>query len=189
MNTPAHLLIGAAAFGRPATRPVLLAALAGALLPDLSLYVMAGWALHIQGVPPQVVFDELYFSPAWQFVFAIDNSIPLWTAGLLLAFWVPSQTGIAFAAAGLLHLATDFLLHAGDGRSHFWPLSRWVYDSPVSYWDSQHHAGWIAPLSAMVCVLAFVVLWRRDIRPLARVGFGALVVAEIWVARQWLLFF
>ncbi|MDA7966387.1 MAG: cobalamin biosynthesis protein CobQ, partial [Ruegeria sp.] len=82
MNTPAHLLIGAAVFARPAKGRILAAALVGSLLPDLSLYVMAGVSLFILNIPEQVVFDQLYFSPAWQTVFAIDNSFFLW--GLVL---------------------------------------------------------------------------------------------------------
>lgn len=50
VNTPAHLLLGLAAFGRPGDRRVSGAALAGALVPDLSLYLLAGGALAT-GVP------------------------------------------------------------------------------------------------------------------------------------------
>ena len=78
MNTPAHLLLGAAAMARTGDRRIILAAFAGAMLPDLSLYLLAGGALYIFAIPPRVVFDELYFSPAWQTVFAIDNSFLVW---------------------------------------------------------------------------------------------------------------
>ena len=87
MNTPAHLLIGAAVFGRPATTRILAAAFAGAMLPDLSLYLMAGVSLLILDIPPQVVFGELYYSRGWQTVFAIDNSFFVWGALLALALW------------------------------------------------------------------------------------------------------
>lgn len=45
MNTPAHLLIGAAVMGQTGARRVIWAALAGAALPDLLLYVMASVCL------------------------------------------------------------------------------------------------------------------------------------------------
>ncbi|MCV6585225.1 MAG: cobalamin biosynthesis protein CobQ [Marinibacterium sp.] len=187
MNTPAHMLLGAAVFGRDRRR--MGAAVLGALAPDASLYLLAGWALWIRQIPAQVVFDELYFSPGWQQIFAIDNAIPLWLAGLGLAWWCGSGWWIAFAGAGLLHLVLDLPLHAGDGRAHFWPFSTWVFDSPVSYWDSTHHAAIVAPVSIMVSLLAFVVIWRRHPGGVALVGFVLLLGAEIWVARQWLLFF
>ncbi|WP_298847295.1 cobalamin biosynthesis protein CobQ [uncultured Ruegeria sp.] len=189
MNTPAHLLIGAAAFARPPQGRILWAALAGALLPDLSLYLMAGVSLFVLGIPEQVVFGQLYFSPAWQTVFAIDNSFILWGLAFLLAVWRGWCVLAVGAAAGLLHLATDFLLHAGDGRPQFWPLSNWVFYSPVSYWDSDYHALWVAPMSAAICLAAYVLLWRRGLPVWGKALFATMLAAEIWVVRQWLLFF
>ena len=189
MNTPAHLLLGAAVFGRGGERRLIWAAVLGALAPDASLYLLAGVSLFVMSIPPHIVFDELYFSDAWQTVFAIDNSILLWGAVMALAVWRRSPVLIAFAGAGLLHLALDFPLHAGDGRPHFWPLSDWVFHSPVSYWDSTHHAAWVAPVTVAICLAAFAMIWRRKLHPAALVGFAALLMAEMWVLRQWLLFF
>ena len=188
MNTPAHLLLGAAVMGR-GQRPLIWAAFAGALLPDLSLYVMAGVSLGVLDIPAQRVFDELYFSDAWQTVFAIDNSFVLWGLLLALALWRGSGWGVALTGAALLHLALDFPLHHDDGRPHFWPLSSWVYESPFSYWDRRHGAGWIAPVEAFLCVLAAIWLWVR--RPGWVIGVVVLVllVAELQVARTWLWVF
>ncbi|WP_299076429.1 cobalamin biosynthesis protein CobQ [uncultured Ruegeria sp.] len=189
MNTPAHLLIGAAAFARPANGRILWAALLGSLLPDLSLYVLAGVSLFVLGIPEQVVFGQLYYSSAWQTVFAIDNSFILWGLALTIGIWRGWRVLIVGAAAGLIHLAMDFLLHAGDGRAQFWPISSWVFHSPVSYWDSTHHAFWVAPVSALACLTSYVVLWQQGMPVWAKLFFAALVGAEIWVARQWLMFF
>ncbi|MCG7518972.1 cobalamin biosynthesis protein CobQ [Ruegeria sp. Ofav3-42] len=189
MNTPAHLLIGAAAFARPAHGRILWAALLGSLLPDLSLYVMAGTSLFVLGIPERVVFNQLYFSQGWQTVFAIDNSFVLWGVALCVGIWRGWTVLTVGASAGFLHLSMDFLLHAGDGRPQFWPLIDWVFHSPVSYWDSSHHALWVAPLSMAVCVACYVVLWRRGMSVSAKMSFAALLAAEFWVARQWLLFF
>ncbi|MEJ6403518.1 hypothetical protein [Yoonia sp. 2307UL14-13] len=52
MNTPAHLIFGMTAFGRSGQVKVTAAALFGALLPDLSLYLLAGWHLNILGTSP-----------------------------------------------------------------------------------------------------------------------------------------
>lgn len=189
MNTPAHLLLGAAAFGETGRPAIMAGALLGALAPDASLYVMAGWALFVQNVPPQVVFDELYYSQTWQTVFAIDNSMLVWGAFLALAIWRSWPVLIAVSGAALLHLVFDFALHAGDGRPHFWPLSGWVFDSPISYWDSAYHAIWVMPVSILVCAICYVALWRRGVGVVGRLGFGALLAAEVWVATQWFLYF
>ncbi len=189
MNTPTHLLLGLAAFGRPGQRAVTWAAGLGAIAPDASLYVMAGVSLRVLNIPPNVVFNELYYSDAWQTVFAIDNSILLWGAVLLAGWWIGSAVLKAFAGAALLHIALDFPLHAGDGRPHFWPLSRWVYDSPVSYWDSAHHANLVAPVAVVISVVAGITIWRRWQNWAMRSLAVLLLAAEIWVARQWILFF
>ena len=189
MNTPAHLLIGAAAVARPARGRTLSAALLGSLLPDLSLYLMAGVSLFVLGIPEQVVFGQLYYSKSWQTVFAIDNSFFLWAAMLLIGIWRGWRLLIVATLAALLHVTMDFLLHAGDGRPHLWPLTDWVFDSPVSYWDSTHHALWVAPVSVAVCAGSYLLLWQRGLSVSAKLFFAAMLAAEIWVARQWLLFF
>ncbi|MEP1352441.1 MAG: cobalamin biosynthesis protein CobQ [Tateyamaria sp.] len=189
MNTPAHLLIGAAAFGRPAQSRIILAAFIGALLPDLSLYVMAGTALFVLSIPPARVFNELYFSDAWQTVFAIDNSFLLWGALLGLALWRQVPWAVALTGAAVLHLLLDFPLHHDDGRPHFWPVSAWVFESPISYWDRTKGAGWVAPVEAVVALVVAVMLWLRRVPLWAAVLAGALLLAELWIVRQWLFFF
>lgn len=189
MNTPAHLLLGAAAFGRPAENRIIVAALTGALLPDLSLYVMAGLSLFVLGIPPHVVFNVLYFSDTWQTVFAIDNSFVLWGVLLGAAVWSRMPWAIALTGAAMLHLCLDFPLHHDDGRPHFWPFSWWVFESPVSYWDRNHGAAFVAPVEAVLAILAAITLWRRR-APLWAIGLAlVLLCAEFWVVRQWLFFF
>ncbi|MEJ6394144.1 cobalamin biosynthesis protein CobQ [Gymnodinialimonas sp. 2305UL16-5] len=189
MNTPAHLIFGAAAFGRPDRRGTLAAALAGGLAPDLSLYLLVGWHLLIVGTDPRVVFDELYFSDTWQAVFAVDNSVFVWGALLAVALWRRWPVLVAFAGAALLHIALDFPLHAGDGRPHFWPLSTWVFDSPLSYWDRRHHAEWVGPAELAFCVALAVLLWRRVVSWPWRAVFVLLLAAEALSNNVWLLVF
>lgn len=189
MNTPAHLLLGAAMFARPGTTRLLIAAFAGAALPDVSLYLMAGTALFVLDIPPGVVFNDLYFSDAWQTVFAIDNSFVLWGVLLAVALWRKVPWAVALTGAAVLHLCLDFPLHHDDGRPHFWPLSGWVFESPFSYWDRAQGAMWIAPLEAALAVAAGVALWVRKVPLWGMICAGALVLAELWVVRQWLFFF
>ncbi|QUJ75276.1 cobalamin biosynthesis protein CobQ [Sulfitobacter albidus] len=189
MNTPAHLLLGAAAFGKRGQRRTFWAAMAGGLAPDLSLYLLAGGALFLFGIPPRVVFDELYFSDTWQAIFAVDNSVFVWGALLALALWRRSDWGLAFAAAGLLHLALDFPLHHDDGRPHFWPVSDWVFESPLSYWDRAHGAGWIAPIEAALAALAAVWIWLTRPGWAIAIAVGALLAAQLYVAWVWLFVF
>jgi hypothetical protein len=160
MNTPAHLIFGAAAFGKPADRRVTLSALAGAMMPDVSLYLMVSWSIYVQNISPRIVFGQYYYSPEWQRVFAVDNSFVLWGMVLAMAWWARKPALIAFAGAGFLHLCFDFPLHNHDARMHFWPLSDWVFISPFSYWDNNFHAGIVGPFElslAMACIFLLVV--------------------------------
>lgn len=189
MNTPAHLLISAAAFGKPATHRILLAAYIGALAPDASLYLLAGTSLFVLGLSPQVVFDDLYFSTAWQTVFAVDNSVLFWGLGFALAVRRSAPWAIALTGAALLHLCLDFPLHHDDGRPHFWPMTSWVFESPFSYWDRAHGAHGIALLEAACAVGATAMLFRRS-APFWALGVAvALMAAELWIVRRWLFVF
>lgn len=189
MNTPAHMLIGAAVFGRNRTPSVVAWAMIGALLPDASLYLIAGVSLFFLQIPPQVVFDELYFSDAWQTIFAVDNSFLIWGGLFAVALLKGGPKAIALTGAGLLHLCLDFPLHHDDGRAHFWPLSNWVFESPVSYWDKSHGAFWIAPIEAVMATSAAFLVWRQKLGWKLSGVTLALLTSELWILRQWLYFF
>ena len=189
MNTPAHVLFAAAVWARPGEPKVTLAALAGALMPDLSLYLLAGVSLFVLGLSPNHVFDDLYFSPAWQTVFAVDNSFILWGTLFALAWWQGWRLAQVFSAAALLHLAFDFPLHHDDGRPHFWPVSDWVFESPVSYWDQAHHAGVIGPIEIAVSLVICVVLFLRFSGPWARLAVMGAAAVQVAPGLIWMLVF
>ena len=161
MNTPAHLLVGTAVFSRSGLKGTYMAALLGAMAPDVSLYVMVVVSIWMMGIPAETVFREYYYSDAWQQVFAIDNSFIIWGLLFAVAFWRRWLWVIAFAGAALLHLALDFPLHTHDARMHFWPASDWVFESPVSYWDNRAYAGIVGPMEFVLSVGCVVVLWQR----------------------------
>lgn len=143
--------------------------------------------MFILAIPPEQVFSELYFSDSWQAVFAFDNSFVVW--GVLLAFmaWRRSVVGIAFAGAALLHLGLDFPFHHDDARRHFWPLTDWVFVSPLSYWDPNHHGGWIGALELGAALAVCIWLWRRFVGTWARLGILLLALAEALPLVIWAL--
>ena len=185
MNTPAHLILGAAVFSKPRQVAVTVAALCGSLAPDLSLYVMAGWSIFIADIPAETVFRQLYYSPEWQGIFAIDNSFVLWGIALAVALWARATTVAVFCGAALLHLAFDFPLHNHDARMHFWPLTDWVFISPLSYWDSRHYGGVIGPLEIILSLVACIVLWRRHYGTASRCAIAVAATAQIAPAFIW----
>jgi len=189
VNTPAHLLIGAALFGKRDNTRLITGALLGGLLPDVSLYLMAGVSIFILNITPDVVFSELYFSDNWQLVFSIDNSFIVWIAVFTTAAIYRSPFFIALTASALLHLMCDFALHNDDARAHFWPLSNWRFASPLSYWDSNHHAIWVAPIEGVATALATWYLLTSQLRLAIKVGLVGLFVAELLVLGSWLMYF
>lgn len=178
MNTPAHLIFGLTAFGRAHQPQVTAAAFAGALIPDLSLYLMAGTHLLILDTAPEVVFGELYFSENWQSVFRIDNSIVLWGIAFVSGLLLRAPVIIALCGAAIMHLAFDLSVHHDDGRAHFWPISNWIFQSPISYWDPQHHGQVVGILEVVVALVCCVVLWRRFTGRWMRVFVVGLALAE-----------
>lgn len=189
MNTPAHLIFGAAAFGKPGNARITIAAVLGSLAPDISLYVMVSWSIFVAGVDPNVVFGEYYYSSTWQQVFAVDNSFVLWGLGLGLAMGARRPEFIAFAGAGLLHLAFDFPLHNHDARMHFWPLTDWVFVSPLSYWDSRFHAGIVSPIELGLALTLAGVLFYRFRRFSSRALIVVVATMELLATRAFSWFF
>lgn len=161
MNTPSHILLGAALFARRDRPDVTLAAFAGGLVPDLALLLMYSSGVWLFGLSERVVFGTLYFTGGWQQVFLADHSFLLW-GGLVLGGIVFRAAAVAaFGGAGLVHAATDFLLHNSDARPQLLPLTDWVFRSPVSYWDPAHYGAIFAPIEAGLVVVLTIVLLRR----------------------------
>lgn len=161
MQTPTHLLLAASLFAQRDKKVRNTAVLSGAFLPDASLYFMVFLNGVIRDFPMERVFGYSYFHPFWQRVFAIDNSFFVWFACLIAFALLRNAIGLVFAASGLLHLALDFPLHHDDGRAHFWPVSDWIFESPVSYWDRGAYGWLVAPLELVLGVLLIAVLFRR----------------------------
>ena len=144
----------------------------GALLPDISLFIMFGYAQLIN-VPNELIWSDMYYSAFWQQLGAMTNSVPIYLISAIISWaiiqhrlpnnqhakdtytiGVQNRTLVSNAAvtvlisslASALHVATDLPLHHDDGHPHFWPFTNWIYESPISYWDAFHFAGYWVPI-------------------------------------------
>lgn len=160
MNTPTHILVGMAVLARGGATWRNIAVLCGAVVPDLSIYVLLVWS-KLRGVPDWMIWREVYWQEPWQSVSAISNSVPLYV-GLLLAgrYWRADLVWV-FAAAALFHMGLDFPFHNSDAHKHFWPLADWRFNSPLSYWDHRHFGSYVGIFEIMVALICVAVLWRR----------------------------
>jgi len=190
MNTPTHLLMGAALLSRSRDRwqgssksqrwfNALI--LLGALIPDLGLFVLFVWARGILGVSEDQLWSEVYWRANWQTVFTIGNSIPLFgfllVLGVVFRRYTWSLYMVGFASAALIHLAFDLPFHHDDAHAHFWPFTDWRFNSPLSYWDPAHHGGVMQIIEVTMALGLIAVLWRRF--PGNRALSAVLVVALI----------
>lgn len=145
MNTPAHMALGLAVLGRRPGRGDWAIILAGALLPDLMYFI----GHFDRGLADPVLTDAL-------------NSLPLWSALVLVGLGLRRRWLTLLAASALLHVLFDLPLHAGDAHRHLWPLSGWTFASPVSFWDADHHGRLFGTLEGVLFAACLALLWPRS---------------------------
>ncbi|TYO98171.1 hypothetical protein EDC39_108108 [Geothermobacter ehrlichii] len=148
----------------------------GALTPDLPIYLFFIWGSLIARIPQQRLWNEVYFHPGWTALVGAFHSFPLWTLGLALCWKLKKPRAALFCAAALLGAAEDFFLHHNDAHMHFWPLSRWRFISPISYWNPAYHGIPAALAEIVVVTLAGIWLWPRLA---SRWGKGLLALAML----------
>ncbi|MEM6253705.1 MAG: hypothetical protein AAF821_12365 [Cyanobacteria bacterium P01_D01_bin.156] len=169
MITNSHVILNLALLGRRSKTHLNSAIFWGALVPDLAMFGFYGWAKLIARMDEATIWNEAFFEPFWQDIFAVGNSIPLAVLAIGIALWLQRRyprwqtlatTIIFLALSVILHCLADLPLHADDGHRHFWPLSNFRYQSPVSYWDPAHHGRLFALVEGGLVLLASVWVWR-----------------------------
>lgn len=184
MMTQTHLLVAAALFTRPGSIRRNTAVIAGSLIPDLAIFVLFGWAIS-QGISQETLWNETYWTEPWQTLTAAGNSFPLYALLFVTALVIARPSDgrphwqslpALFALAALTHLAGDFPLHNDDAHQHFWPISEWRFQSPVSYWDRDHNANLVAPLELIFGAGLALILFRRFKNWGIRIMLGSLLL-------------
>lgn len=195
VNTPTHVILSVATLTRPSdgdsSGPTFVVpAVLGAFVPDAAMFVFYAVEKFLFGNSERDIWTTRYYLPPWQDFFDLFNSIPVVAVAMLIA-WRFRKTGwLVFFASMLLHIVCDFPLHHDDGHRHFWPLSGWRFQSPVSYWDPNHfgiYAG-MGELALFIgcCIAALRIHRRFSIRVaimlLAILHLGFMVFALIYWA-------
>ncbi|MEL6468446.1 MAG: hypothetical protein AAFQ74_01855 [Cyanobacteria bacterium J06623_4] len=175
MNTTAHAIFNLALLGRkpqPQWNPLIIW---GALIPDLAMFVFY-FVLKLANVPESQIWRVEYYRPFWQDLFDFFNSIPLAVIGLLVMLRMKRTGWALLFGSVVLHCLQDLPLHADDGHRHFWPLSQFRFESPVSYWDPSYYGQIVAPLELLLMAIVSVYVFGR-VR--SRWTKGLLVVANV----------
>ncbi len=176
MNTTTHIIAGLTIVPNKDQRgAIFIAVMVGALLPDLPMFGFYGYEKLMQ-VPESTIWGQHYYAPRWQAFFDLFNSIPLICLGLMAAYAARSHLLGAGLLSMLIHTLCDLPVHHDDGHRHFFPLSNWRFESPISYWDPAHYGhifGWV---EFALVVAACVWLYRRYRGPMrfTAVGLGLL---------------
>ena len=165
MNTPTHSLIALVLLAKKGERKRNIAVFLGSLIPDIAIFLWAPYQSIVNGVKSDELWGELYFQAPMQNLIAWFNSVPIYGVLALIGFlarkFLFGKLLLVFSLAALLHIATDLPVHADDAYRHFWPITDWRYFSPLSYWDSDYHARWVALVEIFIACLCIVFLWRR----------------------------
>ncbi|MEN8197027.1 MAG: cobalamin biosynthesis protein CobQ [Pseudomonadota bacterium] len=160
MNTATHLLVSGAVLTRRGETAQNIAAVAGALIPDLYIYGVWIWS-KLVGIAERAMWRDVYWTDPVQLMSALSNSVPLYAVLLAIGLLVRRPWLRVFVVSALLHLALDFPFHHGDAHAHFWPFTGWRFLSPLSYWNATHHAQWVGLAELGLVALCAAVLWRR----------------------------
>ncbi|MEO0457294.1 MAG: hypothetical protein AAF152_12050 [Cyanobacteria bacterium P01_A01_bin.114] len=168
MNTPTHIILNLAILGRKSKPQWNLPIALGGLIPDAAMFLFYAWTKGVQKLPDRQIWGTLYYDPVWQTVFDFWNSIPLALLGIGVGLWlklrgrdkvVGSAISISCASV-ILHCLQDLPTHREDAHRHFWPLSHFRFESPVSYWDPDHYGNIFAPIELILLIGASFYVFR-----------------------------
>ncbi|NET47714.1 MAG: hypothetical protein F6K09_03105 [Merismopedia sp. SIO2A8] len=159
MNTPSHSIINLWILGQGQSPALQTAVLIGSILPDAPMFLFYFVEKVIYRTPEMQIWREHYYIEGWQNFFDVFNSLPFILVGFAVMWWRQSSVGMAFFASMALHALGDLPLHHDDGHRHFFPFSNWRFESPVSYWDPNHHGRIAAPIEMLIAIIGCVVLF------------------------------
>ena len=160
MNTPAHAMINLAILGRKDGPKLQGAVIAGALLPDLPMFLFYFVEKVWNGSAEHIIWSQNYHLDSWQNFFDIFNSLPLIGLGLALSVIRKSKAGMLFFFSMILHVCGDFFVHHDDAHRYFFPFSDWRFISPISYWDPRYHGTVLSVIEITAVILCAAILLR-----------------------------
>ena len=186
MNTPAHIIFSLALLGRFNAAKYAVAIAIGAVLPDL--FMMFFYAYEkLMGVPENIIWEQHYYQPFWQNIFDSVNSLPLLIIAIGISFYKKHTVLTLMLSSMVIHCLLDLPVHHEDGHRHFFPISDFRFQSPVSYWNPKHYGNIVSVIELLLFFGGSVYLWRaeqqqiRNLYQLTRLRLVILTTSFIYV--------
>ena len=152
-------------------------------MPDFPMFVFYVYQRAVLATPEAVIWSDAYFQSNWQLVFDLFNSLPLLGLAALISWRARAPRVLAFIASMTLHCLTDLPLHHDDAHAHFRPISSWRFESPISYWDTEHYGQLFAGVELLfVLGGAGLLVLRPRLRAWRLVGSLTLVSYALFIA-------
>ncbi len=153
MHTLGHIAINLAILGRKENAKYALPLVIGAVLPDIPIYLYYLYQKFVLKMPEIFIWGIGYYLPEWQTLFNTFHSFIIIFLLYFLADELKKEWFKTLFAGMILHSMFDFPVHSEDAHAHFFPVSGWKFESPVSYWNPEHY-GIIGAGAEIVLVLA-----------------------------------
>ena len=188
MVTQSHIILNTAFLSKRANPTLHRYAFLGAVLPDLPMFIFFAAETLIRRTPQSELWDTRYYIDAWQTFFDLFNAVPLIL--ILLGVGVygfRSEKTVTFAWSMLLHCGFDLITHHDDGHRHLFPISDFIFQSPISYWDPDHYGAIVSPIEQLLVFGASIYLYPRLKTRLARVSLIIVNVLSLVVTLRFLL--
>ena len=179
MNTLTHIIAAAAILAKPNETKRNWAIAAGALAPDISIYIFFACMMLFTELSMSQIWQEAYWTEPWQTIGAISNSVPFAAGAFFVGIWREWSLVTVFSSAMLIHAGLDFPLHADDAHRHFWPITDWRFQSPISYWDPRHGGRIGAFVEFVTFIAATGLLFKRFEARRVRLGLSFLAFAYV----------
>lgn len=136
-------------------------------------YAIEKW---IVGSTEREIWGTRYFLDSWQDFFDLFNSIPICAGLVILCWWRKWHWLTILFGSMVIHCLCDLPLHFDDGHRHFFPLTDWRFQSPVSYWDPKHYGVWAAVGELLISAGCFWLVFKHRRGLVFRAGISILMI-------------
>lgn len=160
MQTASHAIVNLTLLDEWCPPDARMLVVVGGVLPDIPIYLFYLYTKCIRGVAEEKIWKRLYYRDQWYRIFSAFHSIPIMAALCLLGWGLGVQSLALLAGSALLHNVFDLPLHSEDAHRHFVPISNIRFESPLSYWDPDHHGRLVAG-----CEILFVAALSIHLYP------------------------